>query len=133
MRLVSDEAWAVLTILAEASGEGPPGMTGVAEVIRNRTARKYQSDGTVPGTVLRPRQFSCWNSGDPNRARVARMDDTDPVVQTAMAAWREALAGSELVHGAVLYYNPGMVMETPQWAAAQLPLAVIEHHHFFGD
>lgn len=52
----SDEALAALTVYLEARGESFAGKLAVAAVIRNRMERRYQSDGTIAGTVLRPRQ-----------------------------------------------------------------------------
>ena len=60
---------AIRTIWGEARGEGEPGMTAVAHVLLNRL--KDGRWGTALGSVcLAPYQFSCWNIGDPNRARM---------------------------------------------------------------
>lgn len=131
MRVVPDEVWAGLTVWMEARGETHDGRVAVAEVIRNRTARKYDSDGTVPGTVLHPVQFSCWNTHDPNRIAAAHLDADDAMLQDCIAAWHEALAGSDLARGAVLYYNPAAVVETPGWVAQSTEVARIGRHVFF--
>lgn len=135
MRLVTDDALAIITIMQEAAGEPYIGKVAVAEVIRNRMKAKYSSDGTVAGTVLRPYQFSGWNTEDRGRIRNIRADDTDPIVQECQRAWQEAWHGSDTVKGAVLYYNPDprLVRETPDWAkphSATL-VAQVGHHVFF--
>lgn len=133
MRLISEEALAVVTIMQEAAGESYEGKLAVAEVIRNRMLRKYASDGTVAGTVLRPLQFSGWNAKDPGRIRSIRADSDDSVVKECILAWNEARAGSNTVHQAVLYYNPSIIPDTPEWAmpdSAQ-EVAVVGKHHFF--
>lgn len=128
-RLFSDDAIAGATIWQEARGELQEGRIGVAEVIRERMARRYSSDGTVAGTVLRPFQFSGWNTSDPSRARSLMLDDADPIVGNCIEAWRWANAHkSTLTHGALLYYNPDVV--TPIWAASAHEVAVIGHHRF---
>jgi len=135
MRLVDEDALAVITILQEAAGEPYVGKVAVAEVIRNRMQAKYSSDGTVSGTVLRPYQFSGWNTADPGRIRNIRADDHDKTVQECVQAWKEAQHGSDTVKGAVLYYNPDprLVPVTPEWAKPHSAKQVAEvgHHVFF--
>lgn len=135
MRILSEQALAVVTIYQEAQGESYAGKLAVAEVIRNRMAKKYASDGTVAGTVLRPLQFSGWNAKDPGRVRAAQIDDTDAIVQECVKAWDHALMGSNTVNGAVLYYNPDpkLVPVTPDWAMpdSAREVAHIGHHVFF--
>ena len=135
MRILSERALAVVTIYQEAQGEDYAGKVAVAEVIRNRMNKKYASDGTVAGTVLRPLQFSGWNAKDPGRVRAAKIDDEDALVKDCTKAWDAAMAGSNTVQGAVLYYNPDprLVPETPEWALpdSAVETARIGHHVFF--
>lgn len=49
---------AALCIWDEAGNQPPEGRRAVAVVLLKRMARRYQSDGTVAGTVLRYDQFS---------------------------------------------------------------------------
>lgn len=130
MRLVSDDTWAILTIWQESRGEDDAGKLAVAEVIRNRTESRYSSDGTVAGTVLRPLQFSGWNTKDPNRTVSAMIDTDDPTVQACIKAWYDAKAGSQTVHGAVLYFNPKIV-KAPDWAAKCELVATVGDHWFY--
>lgn len=123
MRLISDDALAVITIYQEAAGEPWDGKVAVAEVIRNRMNDKYMSDGTVSGTVLRAYQFSGWNTdAGAVRLKSLRIDSDDPVVMDCRKAWTAAQQQSNLVKGAVLYLNPQTVMKRagrlPTWAAS---------------
>jgi len=61
-RLVSDDAWAILTVLQEADASPQEERIAVAEVIRDRAKLKYNSDGSIVGTVLKAGQFSGWNT-----------------------------------------------------------------------
>jgi len=133
MRLITEEALAIVTIMQEAAGEPYEGKLAVAEVIRNRMQQRYTSDGTVAGTVLRPYQFSGWNTADPGRVRNIRADTDQQVVQDCSRAWAEALAGSNTVHNAVLYYNKRLVVDTPDWALpdSATHLATVGQHDFF--
>jgi spore germination cell wall hydrolase CwlJ-like protein len=117
-KLIPDWNWAVLTILQEASSEPFEGKVAVAEVIRNRMARRYQSDGTILGTVLRPLQFSGWNTSDPNRIRVAQYEITDPAVVDSIKAFQRAFEEkTSLTQGAVLYHAKTMI-PYPPWASS---------------
>lgn len=137
MRLISEEALAIITIHQEAAGESYLGKLAVAEVIRNRMNKRYASDGTVTDTVLRPKQFSGWNTSDAGRIRNARIDSDNPVVKDCIRAWHEAQAGSNTVHGAVLYYAPATLKKLgwpePDWALPDSAdeVAVVGGHHFF--
>lgn len=131
MRLVSDDTWAVMTIWQEARGEPYAGKLAVAEVIRNRMTRRFNSDGTVPGTVLSPYQFSGWNTMDPNRRRAALIDDTHPLVQDCIKAWAAAQAGSQTIGDAVFYYNPQGASKIPDWAKPEHLVKQIGSHYFF--
>lgn len=130
MRLIPDHVWAGLTIRAEARGEPYEGQLGVGELIRRRMARRYSSDGTVVGTVLRAFQWSCWNTEDRQRLVSAALDDTDPAYLMALQAWRDSET-SRVVPDAVLYLNPDAVTRMPAWAVPEKFLRAIAHHHFY--
>ncbi len=127
-RLVTDATWATMTLYMEAGEEPFLGMVAVGEVIVNRMARRWFSDGTVTGTCLYPLQFSCWNGQSRQRPRAAVLDESDLVVQRCQRAWQMAVAGSQVTQGAVAYYNPALV--TPPWAQEFVETVVIGNHRF---
>lgn len=129
-RLIEDWIWAVLTIWQEARSQSYAGMRAVAEVIHNRMRLHYQSDGTVVGTVLRPWQFSGWNTRDPNRLMAARLSEDDPKLKACIAAWHST-ERPLLPLDTVLYYNPAVVEKPPNWALPDKLVAVVEAHHFY--
>jgi N-acetylmuramoyl-L-alanine amidase len=53
----------ICTVVGEARGEPIEGQVGVANVIKNRA---YASNRSYQDVCLAPKQFSCWNPGDPN-------------------------------------------------------------------
>ena len=129
MRLISDTALAAITIWQEARGEAYEGKLAVAEVIRNRMKERYASDGTVAGTVLRPKQFSGWNGGDPNRIPSLKIDDGDEAAAGCIRAWKEAMEqNTYTAKGALLYYAPALA--APEWARGCTELARIGRHVF---
>jgi len=130
-RLVEDETWAVLTLWMEARGEPYDGKLAVAEVIQERMRRKYQSDGTVVGTVLKPYQFSGWNTHDVNRLAAARLEEDDAMAAMCRQAWRDVQAGFSVVPRAVLYCNPDVLPQLPEWATPAKLVRIVGRHHFF--
>lgn len=131
MRLISDDIWAVLTIKMEAGGEPMDGKIAVAEVIRNRIERKINCDGSLVSCVLRPFQFSCWNTDSLARIHTATTDSNDPVAQECMKAWHHAMLGaSQLTQGATHYYNPKIVQK-PMWVPGYIKTVTIGQHDFY--
>lgn len=132
MKLVSDDTWAIMTIWGEARGESKEGKIAVGEVIRNRMKRKYSSDGTASGTVLKRLQFSCHNHDDPNRLLMAKLDDSSDLVKECIDAWKES-EKTNLTKGAVLYCNLKSVDYIPTWAKMDKHTIKIGNHDFFTD
>jgi spore germination cell wall hydrolase CwlJ-like protein len=136
IRLVPDWKWAVMTIMQEAQGEPYSTKLAVAEVIIRRTKMKYNSDGTVAGTVLWPMQFSGWNAKDDTpkyreRVECAKVMEDDPVVMECIKAWKEAENGSNTTGRATLYYNPSI--SNPPWAKTCIETAVIDKHRYMRE
>ena len=131
MRLFSEEALATTTIYLEARGESTEGKIAVGRIIRNRMAEKFFSDGTVAGTVLRPWQFSAWDSDTPGRAAAANLDDTDPLVAACLDAWRLSALDDAGIKDALLYYAPLAVKRAPNWAIERLFMIAIGRHRFY--
>jgi N-acetylmuramoyl-L-alanine amidase len=133
MKLIPDASWGILTVFMEAEGESLEGKQAVAEVILRRTAMKFQSDGTIANTCLRPYQFSCWNSKSPSRTRAAKLTFDSEMGAECVRAWDRAVNGSNLTKGAVLYLNPLGVLVMPEWADERFKVAHIGSHHFYLD
>lgn len=129
MRVLADDALAVITIWQEARGEDITGKVAVGEVILNRMRSKTHTDGTVAGTILKDRQFSGWNNTDPNRIPSVKIDDEDPVVQECIRAWNTAKSGSNFTRGATFYANLAIVK--PAWLAEMTPTITVGQHTFF--
>lgn len=114
-KLVEPWMYVVMTIAQEASSEPFEGMVGVAEVIRERAESKYNSDGSLIDTVLRPLQFSGWNTNDPNRLRVAQYELNHPAITRAITAYKTAFEEkSNYALGANLYHADWM-NPYPDW------------------
>lgn len=133
MKLFDDDALAIATIWQEAEGEPYDAKVAVGEVIRERMRRKYNSDGTVAGTVGRRFQFSAFNDDSANNARFVaslKLDLANPMVQDCMTAWF-ASAQSDFTKDAVLFCNT--VVAQPAWARADKLVAKVGRTSFFRD
>lgn len=123
----SDDILAALTIYLEARGESFAGKMAVAAVIRNRMNHKYHSDGTIRGTVLRAKQFEPWIGRSPKEVR---FNSNNRKMQESLLAWKLVQDGRNVVNGAVLFYNPTLVI-APRWAKVYQKVAKIGGHEFF--
>ena len=83
-----NEWWMAATVWGEARNQGPRGMQAVADVIFNRVGTHGSS---IREIVTEDKQFSCWNSRDPNRKLLnkAYLDTLDPSSGSGQA-WTQA-------------------------------------------
>ncbi len=132
MRLVGDDAIAIITIWQEAGNQALEGKIAVGEVIRTRVRRKYNCDGTIIGACLRASQFSGWNTNASNRIASLKINTDDRVVNDCAIAW-ERSRDSNLTLGAPLYQNKALVNPLPSWAQESKILAQIQDHTFYSD
>lgn len=105
------------TVYSEARGEPFQGQVAVAAVVLNRV-RHPEFPNTINGVIFEPWAFTAVNDGQfwltPN--------------ETAYAAVREALKGSDPSNGAIFYYNP--VTATNQWIRTRPVITQIGRHVF---
>ncbi len=123
------------TLYGEARGEGLTGIEAVACVIVNRVAfakarGRYWWGNTVSQVCLKPGQFSCWNAGDPNRAKLLKLSARDPAYRLCKRVATRALAGeiADMTMGATHYHTHAV---EPYWARGQVPVAEIGGHLFY--
>jgi spore germination cell wall hydrolase CwlJ-like protein len=125
------------TLWGEARGEPLRGIEAVAAVVLNRVAlatgrRGWWWGNTIIQVCRKPFQFSCWNEGDPNRARLMDVDAGDLVFATCRRIARRAAAGllDDPTRGATHYHNRTV---DPGWAQGRTPCAEIGNHLFYKD
>lgn len=126
-----------LTIWAEARGEGMQGMTQVGHVIRNRVEKGCFGGCTYRGVVTKPKQFSCWNPGDPNVKKLTleytgSLSSSTPdgkALIMAYAAARSVMSRKfDPTQGATHYHT---VKVNPSWAKSLRKIATLGHHVFY--
>ena len=110
------------TIAMEAADQPFEGQVAVASVILNRARRGNISPQSV---VMRPKQFSCWNSHKWARTWLDK-HYTPKVRQRALNALNQAIVGgmTDLTH----YHHTGI---RPYWAVGHTPSVVIGKHVFY--
>jgi N-acetylmuramoyl-L-alanine amidase len=120
------------TIWGEARGEPFRGKLAVAWVIRNRVQRPQRFGEGYEGVCLRPKQFSCWNEGDPNRELIERASLFDPELSRALGIAALVQSGDldDPTGGADHYHH---IAVTPSWAERMQPTAVIGCHCFLRE
>lgn len=122
------------TLIGEAESMGEQGMTEVACVVLNRVREHWFAKG-IRDACLRPRQFSCWNSGDnADRSRILEIAQNNPLYVPYVNAMRiagDAIAGriTDCVNGAVSYFNH--LKANPDWALEKTPCYVNEPVWYF--
>ena len=86
------------TLYGEARGEytkiGLAALIAVANVIVNRWKRKGRFGKTLTDVCLKTKQFSCWNSDDPNRSLIQELDlENDPLFQKCQLVTQKVIRG----------------------------------------
>jgi len=86
----------------------------------------------IPSVCRAKSQFSCWNPGDPNRAKLLAVDDTDPAFRVAKAVAADAVAGriDDPTFGATTYKVASLPWPY-SWGRPRLPLIEIGKHAFY--
>ncbi len=119
------------TLWGEARGDGVPGMHAVANVIGNRVRNPRWWGRDWIGVCTKPWQFSCWNEGDPNRAKLLAVTAADPEYAEAIDIARRAIAGElpDITDNADSYYAIGS--PAPFWVTSATFTAQIGRQLFY--
>lgn len=127
VKLASGELRALAALAwGEARGDGYCSMQAVAAVVVNRMRSNPKEFGaTVTQVINRPYAFSVFGKRDPNRAKVAKVGEEDPVFLTAMLAAIAAVGGADPVGGADHFHTSRTL---PAWAARMPVTARIGGH-----
>lgn len=128
-----------MTVWQEARGQGAMAWELIAQVVKNRTERKYFSDGTCTSTCLWPYQFSGWS--DPlTRLKSALWlrgsGDQIPKVESVRGIVHSVLAGAleipyPWIYDALCYYSPAALARAPAWAEDMLLLGAAYGFNFY--
>lgn len=119
--------WLCLTLLQEAGAEIFLGKLAVAFVVTNRAKK----EGGIIQAVLRPFQFSCWNTDSPTRRMIPNAESSPTwkdCVKAANFAYYEI--AEDPSKGATHYLNPRILKKLPPWYSKDKIVAVVGAHEF---
>jgi spore germination cell wall hydrolase CwlJ-like protein len=110
-------------------------MAAVACVVLNRVRHQTYWGRGVDEVCRKPYQFSCWNPGDRNRAKLLAVQAGDPQFRSALRIAADAVTSrlADPTRGATHYHARSLAARPPRWAVGHRPCAVIGHHLFFND
>lgn len=142
-----------LCAFEEANLEPDDGVAAVVRVVLNRAAKRYQSDGTIQGTIFHPLAFS-WTQFDridghyvkvarTSHDIAARADDLLRAARAYNCHWRRCADIAERVQARayvgplygritddVLLYD-NLTLARPPWATPDKLAVEIGRHSFF--
>ncbi len=129
---LSDAELLTLVIYGEARGEPPVGKLAVAHVILNRVAHPCWWGDSIKSVILKPKQFSCFNSSDPNRGLLLRATHTSYYDPSSLTVAQLALAGhtTDPTDGATHYCALSC---RPAWERDMEFVVRINRHRFFRE
>jgi N-acetylmuramoyl-L-alanine amidase len=124
----------IRTLYGEAGNESEAGQIAVVHVIRNRLLRgpATRFGATPAGVCQKPWQFSCWNSGDPMRARMEKLARGSATYEALGDVVDRAWQMPDTVGGSDHYY--ASYIGKPAWAAppARLVKQIGVHQFYAG-
>ncbi len=136
----SDEDIMARTLYGEIStvATSEDQIKNVADVILNRFINGYRSDGSIAGTCLKHKQFSCWNPGTSARRRLEALPGSDQAGYDKALAFAqqyiaERLADPEApqpLEGAHHYHNHDV---NPDWVVPANMVVNDGLHKFYKD
>jgi spore germination cell wall hydrolase CwlJ-like protein len=130
VRLASGELRS-LAALAWGEARGEPdaycSMQAVAAVVVNRVRTNPQYYGaTINQAIHKPYAFSVFGKRDPNRQKVASVNEADSLFVTALLAAIAAASGADPTAGAVHFWSG----RAPRWTSGMLVTVRIGAHTF---
>lgn len=135
--LYGDQASAIdtlaRTIWGEARGEQAEGRQAVANVVINRVRRKSKFYGfTVEEVCRKTKQFSVWNPGNVNLAKMHAVTPADKIFAACLELARQAVKGvlQDLTSGSRHYHRIDI---SPKFAQGKQPVVIIGNHCFYND
>lgn len=124
------------TLFGEARGEvekvGVIALEAIASVIWNRWVKNPKQFGESPREVcLKPYQFSCWNTNDPNLKLLLQLKINHDAYSLCYMISEEFMAGRgcDVTNGSDHYHSRWI--QPPNWAVGRMPVMEIGNHYFY--
>lgn len=125
------------TLFGEARGDiqpfGTRPLQAICHVIQNRVNARSRYGNTWREVILKPKQFSCWNEDDPNRALLLQARPNRTVTYNiCKSVARQALEGTlgpDFTNGSNHYFS--CHINAPWWCKFGVHRATIGSHLFY--
>ena len=121
---------AARTVYGEARGESYDGQSAVANVIVNRYKNPGRWGHSLRSVCLKPYQFSCWNSNDPNARKIMQVGFENPMLRQCMKAVIEALDSTDDRSYGADHYLVTSLEPKPDWYDESKITVRIGNHTF---
>ena len=121
---------AARTVYGEARGEDYNGKLAVAHVMHNRVKAGGWYGGTLREVCLKPYQFSCWLTSDPNRAKLLTVDYDDKTLRECLKAVLEAQDSRDDITQGADHYLVSTLNPKPNWYEEDKVTVRVGHHTF---
>ncbi len=118
------------TMWGEARGEGARGMQAVGNVILNRVKAGGWYGASIKDVVLKPYQFSAWNTDDPNREKMLKAKPEQLSQARKIALQLQTGALPDITGGATNYHATNV---SPTWAKKMTKTVQIGNHIFYKE
>lgn len=118
----------------EARGEPVEGQIAVACVVRNRVNNPKWWGESWRGVMLKAKQFSAFNEGNPNRVKIEAMDFSEGNPGIVVVQLRYIMRGvrynaiRDNTKGANHYHTNRV---SPKWSKGKDPTAQFGNHKFY--
>ena len=124
------------TIFGEARGESDQGKIGVAYTVVNRVSIAQARGGywwgnTIREVCLKPSQYSCWNTSDPNRATILAVRPGNRIFDRCLVIARQVIdqAIANPVDRSTHYY--ATYIAAPNWVRGATFVVQLGVHKFY--
>ena len=120
------------TLYGESRNQGERGMEAVACVVMNRVKQPCWWGRSVITVCLKPYQFSCWLSSDPNYRLLKAVNNHDMAFRMALDIAQEAVGGqlTDITGNATHYFERHMKIP-PAWVKKLTFTCRIGDHLFY--
>ena len=129
----TDEVLLARMLYGEARNCSREEQIAIGYVALNRQASGRYGGRTLRGVILRPSQFSCFNSNDPNRNVIMNpgAQEFEPFVDTARGVINHQYTDN--TRGATHYFNPRSA--NPSWANGMTQIGRVNgsRHTFYRE
>lgn len=122
-----------LCVYGESRGEPYAGKCGVAHVVINRVKCKTWYGKGIKGVILKPWQFSCFNTNDPNLTKLIDLAHNPPYIDEQYLEIADGCIDGYIpspVEDATHYHN---IHVNPSWKDSMKFIVKIGNHLFYKE